>query len=80
MTGNCPRCHRQPPNPEGCAFCSPEQLGERLAIALRELNEWQRGDVGQANQILSRRCVDAEYQVRELRKEIERLKGKQPGE
>lgn len=38
----CSRCHREPPNPLGCAQCSPEVLGQRLADALGELEALRR--------------------------------------
>lgn len=35
----CPRCHDAPPNGNGCALCTPEVLGERLAIANAKLRD-----------------------------------------
>ncbi len=45
-----------------------------------DLNEWERGDVGEANRLMARRCVDAEHLTRtaqaevvELRRQLERI-------
>lgn len=32
----CVRCHHAAPNPNGCAACNPERLGERLRAALAD--------------------------------------------
>jgi hypothetical protein len=37
----CPRCHRDAPNPDGCAACNPVRLGERLTEALAEIERRQ---------------------------------------
>jgi hypothetical protein len=37
VCGRCPRCHRDAPNPDGCAACNPVRLGERLTEALAEI-------------------------------------------
>lgn len=38
----CDRCHHTAPNPEGCARCNPVRLGERLTLALGELELLKR--------------------------------------
>ena len=57
-------------------MCNPIKLGERLTSALKEIEEWKRGDVGKANEYLSERCVNAEREVRELREKLNLLQTK----
>lgn len=61
MSG-CVRCHHVRPNPNGCAACNPEHLGERLTealvkVATLEAHAALANELSEARDALADECV-----------------------
>lgn len=75
----CSRCHQLAPNPNGCALCNPEHLGERLRVALAVIDNLrselessraehavQREAWAKSTTATNRRIAELEARVRDL--------------